>query len=77
MPFVLRHPLKIRRTTAGFAIEDAARRRLIYIYCRSTASQARVAGELPFDEGEELAKLVARALSKGPRLKEDRSEDSP
>ena len=47
---------------AGSRSKTLGERTLLYIYCRENAAIARAASVLTFEEGEELAKVVARAL---------------
>ena len=61
MSFAIRPPIKIRRMAGGFRIVDA-NRILACIYTRPTSEEAGVAGVLRADEGEALAKLVARVI---------------
>ena len=61
MAFMIQSPLRILRTPGGFRIVDAGRT-LAYIYCRPTPEEASVARVLLREDGEELAKRIARGL---------------
>jgi hypothetical protein len=69
--FQPRKPIKITRTEGGYKISDGDGRALLYIYCRETAADARAAGVLTFEEGEALAKVVARAIDAAPATDAD------
>jgi hypothetical protein len=66
MPFTPSQPLRIHRLPGGFKIIDGNERTLTLIFCRETESVARRERALTFEEGEELAKRIVRALSDDP-----------
>ena len=64
--FTPSRPIKIKRTVAGYRIEDGSKRLLAYIYCREQQPVAigrpSSVSAIDFDEGKALAELFARAL---------------
>lgn len=63
MPFAPPAPIKILRTQGGLKVVDGAGRPLAYVYTRESETDARHAGVLTDAEGEEVAKIIARAMT--------------
>ena len=56
-------PLKIRRSSESFAIEDAAGRSVSYIYFESEESRRRQTRRFTEDEARKIAQTIARLLT--------------
>jgi len=56
-------PLKIRRLTESFAIEDAAGRAVSYIYFDDESSRRTQTRRFSKDEAREIAQMIARLLT--------------
>jgi len=63
MAFTPSPPIKIKRAQGGFKIVDGGNRTLAYVYTSETEADARHAGLLTKAEGEEVARVIARALT--------------
>lgn len=63
MAFKPSPPIRIKPTPGGLKIVDGANRTIAYVYTRETETDARHAGLLTQDEGEEVARVIARALT--------------
>ncbi len=63
----LSFPLKLRRREESFIIEDAAGIGVAFVYFREEPQTARVAKALTPDVAEEVAKVIARALTESGR----------
>lgn len=62
MAFTPSLPIRILRTQGGLKVVDGGNRTLAYIYTRESEADARHAGVLTEAEGEEVAKIIARAM---------------
>ena len=63
MAFAPTAPIRILRTQGGLKVVDGGNRTLAYVYTRESEADARHAGVLTEAEGEEVAKIIARALT--------------
>ncbi len=61
-------PLRIRRVAEAIAIEDAAGRRPVYIYTDADPARAQQRGRVSPEAGEEIARIIARALTEAAAL---------
>ena len=62
MSFAPSPPIRILRTQGGLKVVDGSARPLAYVYTRESEADARHAGVLTEAEGEEVAKVIARAM---------------
>jgi len=62
MSFAPTSPIRILRTQGGLKVVDGSGRPLAYVYTRESEADARHAGVLTEAEGEEVAKVIARAM---------------